>query len=189
MAAARVSGSPTARAQAAYAGGLAIANGPGRDAVREGLALLDESTALASAAGSPWMRCFALTESCWLRARLEDVGPALVGYREVVETWFQSGDWANQWLSLRQLAGVLATVGRDEEAAVLFGAVASAGARTALPFGPADALDIDALGTQVDGRLGSGRAVAHRQKGARLRDEAVVAIALEAIDAILLSGQ
>ena len=74
-----------------------------------------------------WMRAFAMTELLWLRARRGETGPALEGYRDVVETWYRGGDWANQWLSLRQLAGVLAALGHDEDAALLFGAVDAAG--------------------------------------------------------------
>src|SRR3546814_18887493 len=76
------------------------------------------------------MRAFALTQSLWLRAGLGDTATALRGYREVVETWYRGGDWANQWLSLRQLAGVLASAGRAEQPALLFGAVSGAGATT-----------------------------------------------------------
>ena len=102
-----------------------------------------------------------------------------------METWFQSGDWANQWLSLRQLAGILASVGRDEDAALLFGAVIAAGARTALPFAPTDAEDLEELGRQLEHRLGSDRLAAHRRRGGMMRDESVVATALAAIDDLL----
>ena len=57
------------------------------------------------------MRAFAMTEAMWLRAGRGEPLEALRGYREVVETWFQGGDWANQWLSLRHVAGVLADPG------------------------------------------------------------------------------
>ena len=103
----------------------------------------------------------------------------------MVETWFQSGDWANQWLSLRQLAGILTSVGRDEDAALLFGAVIAAGARTALPFAPTDAHDLEGLGLQLEARLGSDRLAAHRRRGGMMRDESVVATALAAIDDLL----
>ncbi len=182
---ARRAGSPTALSQATYAAGLARASSGDPAATADGLELLDESIAQATAAGNRWMRAFAMTEAMWLRARSGETEAALTGYREVVETWFQSGDWANQWLSLRQLAGILASVGRDEDAALLFGAVIAAGARTALPFAPADAEDLEELGRQLEARLGSERLAAHRRRGGMMRDESVVATALAAIDHLL----
>jgi predicted ATPase/DNA-binding SARP family transcriptional activator/tetratricopeptide (TPR) repeat protein len=185
MCAARSAGSPTALSQATYAAGLACSSAGSPASVREGLALLDESRDLATSAGNRWMRAFALTESMWLRARLGETGDALAGYREVVETWYQSGDWANQWLSLRQLAGILASVGRDEDAALLFGAVTAAGARTALPFAPTDAEDLEELSRELEQRLGPETLAAHRRRGGMMRDESVVATALAAIDDLL----
>lgn len=183
--AARRAGNPTSLSQASYAAGLAHSSLGDPGSVRDALVLLEESVTHAATAGNRWMQAFAMTEAMWLRARLGDTEGALIGYREVVETWFQSGDWANQWLSLRQLAGILAAVGRDEDAALLFGAVTAAGARTALPFAPTDAEDLEELGRQLESRLGAERLTAHRRRGGMMRDESVVAIALAAIDELL----
>jgi hypothetical protein len=180
--AARRAGSPTAAAQAAYATGLALSARNSSSAAAEAVTVLDESAALAAGAGNRWMEAFALTEAMWLRSRRGETAEALHGYRRVVETWFQSGDWANQWLSLRQLAGILASVGRDEEAALLFGAVLAAGASAALPFAPTDAEQLDELGRELERRLGSEVLAGHRRRGAMMRDESVVATALAAID-------
>src|SRR5690606_36224130 len=105
----------------------------------QALALLDSAAELAGSVGGRWMRAFALNQAMWLRAQQGDTEAALRGYREVVETWYRGGDWANQWLSLRQLAGVLASAGHEEDAALLLGAVSAAGATAALPFAPFDA--------------------------------------------------
>jgi predicted ATPase/DNA-binding SARP family transcriptional activator len=183
--AAERAGSPTALAQSAYATGLARSSRGGAAEIRSGLALLDEAADRATEAGNRWLRAFALTESLWLRARLGETELALAGYREIIETWHQSGDWANQWLSLRQLAGILAAVGRDEDAALLFGAVTAAGVRAALPLSPPDGDDLEGLARGLEQRLGSDVVAASRRRGELLRDEAVVATALAAIDEVL----
>ena len=105
-----------------------------------------------------------------------------LGYRQVVVKWFQGGDWANQWLSLRHLAGIFAEIGRDEEAALLFGAVDAAGASAALPFSPPDADLLDSVARRLTARLGSSAAAEARRRGAMMRDDATVAAALQTID-------
>ena len=170
-------GSPTARAQAAYASGLALATAD----VAAALDRLDHAATLADSVGNRWMRAFAMTEAMWLRAGRGETITALHGYRHVVDTWFQGGDWANQWLSLRHLAAIFADVGRDEEAALLFGAVEAAGASTALPFSPTDAEQIAAVAHALGERLGPSATAEATRRGANMRDDATVAAALRTI--------
>ena len=183
LVAAAASGSPTARAQATYATALAAAHVHPDEA----LALMEEAAALADSVGNRWMRSFARTEAMWLRAKRGESDLALAGYRDVVATWFRGGDWANQWLSLRHLAGILADLGRDGDAAMLSGAVEAAGAAAALPFAPADADDLIELSRRLAERLGNDALAEAKRRGARMRDDAAVALALGAIDS-LLSG-
>ena len=174
-------GSPTAMSQAAYAAGLAAADTSPEDALR----LLTESAELADSVGNTWMRSFARTEAMWLRARGGELDEALSGYREVVGTWFRGGDWANQWLSLRHVAGILATAGRDDEAALLIGAVQAAGAAAALPFAPLDADELDELTRDLAHRLGDDALAEAGRRGASMRADAAVALALGTIDSLL----
>lgn len=177
-------GSETALARAAYAAALPL----GSTDPAAGVALLDRAGELAGSVGSRWMRAFALTQAMWLRAQLGDAEAALRGYREVVETWYRGGDWANQWLSLRQLAGVLASVGRYGDAALLLGAVSAAGATSALPLASSDADELERLSEAVAVGLGDAAIVEVRRRGAGIRDEAVVGLALDTIDAVLTTG-
>lgn len=176
--AAQQAGSATALSQAMYAAGLAC----GTTGADEALELLDGAASLAASVGNRWMRAFAMTEAMWFRARRGETASALQGYREVVETWYRGGDWANQWLSLRQLAGILATVGRDDEAALLFGAVAGAGAAAALPIAPTDVDELQEMSAGLERRLGPDAMLLARRRGGAMRDDAVVATALAAID-------
>ena len=176
-------GSGTAEAQALYATALARAAAGGEDAA----ALLERAADVAGTAGNRWMRAFAMTEAMWLTARRGDARAALLGYGDVVETWYRGGDWANQWLSLRQLAGTLASMGRDEEAAVILGAVDAAGATTALPFAPSDARDLQLIAEDLGQRLGADAVERARREGRTMRDDMVVDAALAAITAAVTS--
>ncbi len=178
-------GSPTALAQATYALGLAIAT----DDPAGALALLEDAARLADSVGNRWMRSFAGTEALWLRARRGELDAALAGYREVIDTWYRGGDWANQWLSLRHLAGILAAQGRDEAAALLSGAVEAAGAASALPFLPRAVEDLDSLSAALAARMGREAFDAARSRGARLRADAAVTLALRAIDVSTTPGR
>jgi predicted ATPase/DNA-binding SARP family transcriptional activator len=177
-------GSPTALAQATYALGLAVAT----DDPAGALALLEEAARLADSVGNRWMRCFARTEAMWLRAGRGELDIALAGYREVIDTWFRGGDWANQWLSLRHLAGILAAQGRDEAAALLWGAVEAAGAASALPFLPRAVEELDDLSAGLVARMGRDAFDAARRRGVRLRADAAVTLALRAIDVSATPG-
>ena len=55
----------------------------------------------------------------------------------MIETWYRGGDWVNQWLSIRHLFGILHQIGLLEDAAVVHGGLATAGAVSAMPFEPA----------------------------------------------------
>lgn len=172
---------PTALAQASYAAGLASVHRHPDEA----LEWLERAATLADSVGNVWMRSFALTEAMWLRARRGEVDRALRGYRSVVQTWFAGGDWANQWLSIRHLAGILSTCGRDEAAALLAGAISSAGADLALPIDPRAAAELDQLQQDLASRLGALSMQRAFKMGESMRDDAIVRLALEAIDSVV----
>ena len=177
LAAARLSGSPTALAQAAYAGGLAREQSQPELA----LALLEQSATYAEQVGNRWVRAFALTEILWLRARQGHALDAAAGYLDVIEVWYRGGDWANQWLSLRHVFGLLAALGRDHAAVVLHGALHAAGATDAMPFEPHDMRLLRETVADLQGRLGSEAFDAAVAEGSRLRGREVVAFALAEI--------
>ena len=148
--AAERAGSPTALAQANYARGLAIESVDPAQAFE----YLVRSSQLAAGAGNRWIEAFALTEVHWLQARRGEPMRALRGYADVVDLWYRGGDWANQWLSLRRVLGILLDVQMFEPAAVLHGALTAVGASRAMPFEPADAesleTNLDALRSRLD---------------------------------------
>lgn len=180
QAAANASGSPTAKAQAMYALGLAL---EGTDSA-ESLELLRASADSAAAAGNRWIESFARTEVWWLEARMGDPLAGLAGSATVIESWYRGGDWANQWLSLRHVFGILHQLDDHRAAAILHGALTAAGAAYALPFEPADAERLDALVLALRTQLGPKPFAAAVREGAAMPDAALVAFVLRRIAAL-----
>lgn len=178
---AEASGSATAFAHAYYARGFALTE----TAPDEAISCFELSATRADSVGNRWMRSFARTELYWLRAKRGETEVALEGYRELIATWFRGGEWANQWLSLRQLAGILGRLGQDTDAALLFGAIDAAGATSALPLSPAEASELGAESRAMLDRLGEDEFRTLTAKGASMREDAAVDFALQAISRAL----
>jgi hypothetical protein len=178
-AAAIESGSPTALAQADYARATSVA----ADDPARALALFDRSAQRGESVGNRWIRAFALTESLWIRARQGDPVGALAGYRDVIDTWFRGSDSANLWLSLRYVAAILASLERDEPAAVLYGALEAAGAVAALPLEPSNADEFALAIKQVTERLDPTVLADAVEQGRTLGDDAAVRYALRELEA------
>jgi hypothetical protein len=106
-----------------------------------------------------------------------------VGYRDVLDTWFRGSDSANLWLSLRYVVAILASLERDEPAAVLYGALEAAGAIAALPLEPSNA---DGFALAVKGmreRLGETVFTDAIEQGRAMGDDAAVRYALAELEA------
>lgn len=177
-------GSPTARAQADYALGLALENTDGAEA----LACLERASAAAAAAGNRWIEAFALTEVHWMRAKRGDHEEALIGYADVIDTWYRGGDWANQWLSLRRVLGILLDVGALQPAAVLHGYLAAVGVSDALPFVPQDADELTENVAQLRSQLGPGEFADAVRRGSRMKDAEVVTFVKRLITQLTTEG-
>ena len=169
VAAATECGSPTAHAGAAFALGLTFEK---TDPVRA-LELLDRSVQQAESVGNRWITAFALTESLWIRAQHGDGLDTLARFRDVIDTWFRGGDWANQWLSLRHVFAIFVALEHDEAAATLYGALDAAGAMRALPLEPTTADEFDQAVERLVSRYGTSFDDA-RERGRAMRDEEVV---------------
>ena len=99
---------------------------------------------------------------------------ALDGYAEVIDTWYRGGDWANQWLSIRRVLGILVELGALEPAAVLHGALTAVGAAEAMPIAPADAERRSGSVADVRRRLGPATFADAVRRGASFRDREIV---------------
>jgi hypothetical protein len=168
--AAATSGSPTALAQALYAGGVALtASDPGGATDQ-----LQRAAEVARDAGNRWIQAFALTEVLWLEASQGRPREALHRYADVIDLWYRGGDWANQWLSLRHVFGILVQLRAEFGAATLHGALTAAGAAYALPFGAVDAEHISSLVDDLRKQLGGAAFASAVRRGASLTDGEIV---------------
>ena len=98
------SGSPTAHAQASYALGLALEStnpARSRDTPRTAPSSSRVRPATDGSRRSRSPRC------CGSQAREGEPREALARYADVIDLWYRGGDWANQWLSLRHVFGIL----------------------------------------------------------------------------------
>ena len=135
------------------------------------------------AVGNRWIRAFALTESLWIRARAgRGRARRSSGYRDVIDTWFRGSDWANQWLSLRYVFAILESLGRDEAAAMLYGALEAAGVMQALPLEPSNADEFAHAVERLSARLDPTVFADAVERGRILRDDELVRAVLREID-------
>jgi predicted ATPase/DNA-binding SARP family transcriptional activator len=162
--------SPTARAQALYATGFALTT----TQPEEAKVALQEAADIASNAGNRWIQAFALTEVLELEASQGRPREALGRYTDVIDLWYRGGDWANQWLSLRHVFGILVQVRADLGAATLHGALTAAGAAYALPFRAADVERENLLVDELRSRLGRAAFASAVKHGASLSDGEIV---------------
>jgi predicted ATPase/DNA-binding SARP family transcriptional activator len=178
--AATATGSPTALAQAEYARGLALRS---TDITASDIHLR-RSAELGERAGNRWIRAFALTEVHWLSARQGDLIGGLAGYADVIDTWHRGGDWANLWLSLRHVFGILTQLEHHEIAAVLHGALVAAGAAYALPFEPGDAERLEQQAQLLRRVLGPAPFATAVRRGTAMGDSETVSFVQSAITGV-----
>lgn len=184
VAQARAIGNPTALACALYSLGLTVAP---LDADRA-TSMLEEAVNHGTVATNRWIVAFARTELVSLAGRRGDLDGALRLARDVIDSWYRAGDWANQWLTLRHVAGVLAQRGNHEEAAVLSGAVRVASAELAMPIEASDMRRVGAILDRLPGALGSEPFADADSRGAAMAPENLVHWTLEVIERILAGG-
>jgi predicted ATPase/DNA-binding SARP family transcriptional activator len=164
------SGSPTALAQALYAQGLTLKSTSPLEATVE----LQRAADIARDVGNRWIQAFALTEVLWLEARQGRPRQALARYIDVIDLWYRGGDWANQWLSLRHVFGILVQLRADLAAATLHGALAAAGSAYALPFEAVEAQRINVLADDLRERLGAAAFASAVRRGSSLSDGEII---------------
>jgi hypothetical protein len=179
---ARRCGSPTSLAQATYAFGLALETSDERVAA----GLLAQSADVAAKAGNRWVQAFARTEVLWLEARQGSPRTALAGFAGVIDLWFRGGDWANQWLSLRHVFGILIQLQDHRAAATLHGALTAVGASYALPFEPSHAERDTELTSLLREQLGVADFALAVRRGASMRDGEIIEFTQDRIAALAL---
>ncbi len=148
--------SPTLIAFSEYiAGEIDSTTGRGDRAERHYAHAID----LARTAGATFLEGIATVGRLSLLAHSNRIGEALRGYDEVINYWARTGNWIQQWTTLRNLAALLHDLGEHEPATALINAaehapdaplVGDAGSHRPIVMAPSDATAAPPLGrTQV----------------------------------------
>ena len=162
---------PTVQAFCDYGGGeIRIDTDP-----VEALSLLERARTTARAVGNRYLAAIAGVSSVSCAARAGDPDDALGGFAPLLDYFDRTGSPAQQWTTIRSLIETLSLVGRDEAAAILYGALAAS--PNALPLIGTDAARIDGVVTTLEARLGRSRFERLAAEGAGLGDEAALAYA------------
>jgi predicted ATPase/DNA-binding SARP family transcriptional activator len=172
---------PTSVASALYAQAMTcVSLDPGRAA-----SMLEEASEQGARVGNRWMVAFARTELVSLAARRGDLDEALRLADAVIDIWYRGGDWANQWLTLRHVAGVFAQRGDHVRAATLHGALRVASAEHALPIEASDMRRLAGIREFLPDALGPTALADAEAVGASMPGDAVVRYTREAIADVL----
>jgi predicted ATPase/DNA-binding SARP family transcriptional activator len=175
QAAAAASGAPSALALVSWAmGEITATTDPGQARQH-----LQRAAALAKPAGSRLVASLADVSLATLHARRGDTATALRHYQRVIPEWRQAGAWTPQWVTIRTLIDLLARVGSCHDAAILYGAAASASSG-APPYG-ADADRLRRSAARLRGHLTAAEFRSCIDDGERLDATQVIDLALEAI--------
>jgi predicted ATPase/DNA-binding winged helix-turn-helix (wHTH) protein len=116
----RRSGSPTDLASASVAQGFAS-----RHDDEGALDAFVTADRLARSVGNRWMSAFARTESSGLLVARGELVRGCAGLADVVDVWYRSGEWAQQWHTMSRCLIGLDRIGQPEVAAQLLGAIES----------------------------------------------------------------
>lgn len=108
--------SPTMLGFAAYVGGE-IDNLAGHPDRAE--AHYERSIDLARSSGASFLVAIAAVGLLTVRVDGGHIREALYGYRDLIDYWERSGNWTQQWVTLRNLAQLLRQLGDEEPAALL----------------------------------------------------------------------
>ena len=122
--------SPSALALVSWVSGE-IAIGTSPDQARHDL---QRAVVLAKSAGSRFIDGLSRVALATLDARHGDVTIALGHYEQAIREWQRAGAWTPMWVTIRTLVELLIRAGAHRDAAILYGAVTSAGSG-APPFG------------------------------------------------------
>jgi predicted ATPase/DNA-binding SARP family transcriptional activator len=102
-------------------------------------------------------------------ARVGDPAAALLQYAEVIDHWRRHGARNMQWATVRTFVELLARMGRDDDAARLYGAMSASA--SAPPLAGADATRISEALDSLRRRLGQARLARLCTEGAGLSDD------------------
>lgn len=172
-------GNPTMTAWARYFRGELLMERDPQSAVT----LFDEAIRLAASVSNRFLVGIAGISATSLHARYGEPREALLGFRDVIDTFRQGGDWTHLWTGLRSLVELFTRIGADHAAAVLHAAVI--GADTAAPVYGADAERLETVAACLQRRGGPEAMTVALERARAMTDEQAVAFARAEIDRAL----
>ena len=164
-------GSPTMKAVVLYAQGESLLEVDPQRA----LAPIEQTLELAASVDNVFMQGLALVSATSLRGRHADPRVALRLFEDVIQHWRRDGNWPRQWLTLRNLVELIARVGADEPAAVLYGACTASPTSPQI-YGP-EVQRLEGVVATLLCRLGQEAFDQARRRGASLSDDQAVSFA------------
>lgn len=179
---ARATGNPTLIAWATYAMGEALM---AYDAERA-LAILEEAAVIAQSVDAQFIVGIALLSATSLRGRLDGPEEALPGYLDLIARWRRAGNWAQQWVLLRNLAELLSRLGSRIAAATLLGAIEASGTPSPVRGPQAERLAQVAAG--LERHLGFAGVAEAMGRGRSMSRTGAVDIALEEIERLMATS-
>ena len=139
------------------------------------LAPIEQALDLAASVDNVFMKGLALISATSLRGRHAEPHVALRLFDDVIQHWRRDGNWPRQWLTLRNLVELIARVGADEPAAVLYGACTASSTSPQI-YGP-EVHRLEGVVATLVSRLGQEAFDQARRRGASLSDEEAVSFA------------
>jgi hypothetical protein len=167
---------PDLAAWATYAAGEALMD---RDPVRAS-ELMEEALALARKGRDRLVVGVAMVGAASLRLRLDQPGPALALFREVIAHWRQLGIRTMLWTTLRNVVALLSTLDATTDAAVLLGVIRTRA--TAAPIYGADQDWLETLEQVLRARLGAGPFARATARGSGMSDDEALRFVARALD-------
>ena len=173
-----VQAGPAVRAFSWYVRGECLAEPEPQTAVT----VVEEAAVLASHCGAWFVEGVARLTAASVRGRHEDPANVVAAYADLLRHWRRSGNWTQQWTTLRNLVEVLVQLEADDVAVAI--AAAAEVEPTAAPTFGTESARLERAVTAARDRLGSERFEAARARGHRLHGHQAVDLALDTVDGI-----
>jgi predicted ATPase/DNA-binding SARP family transcriptional activator len=169
--------SPSARSFAAFVlGELAATCSPQQAKVH-----LERALHLADTVNNRFVAALArVTLASLVRDGEGDVGPTAEHYKSALASWDHIGARCTQWVTIRNVVGLLTENAAFEQAATLYGAVIAAA--SASPLYGADRAKMDRVRATLDRELGTSKTTELAARGGQLTNDDIIAYTMESLD-------
>jgi len=147
------------------------------------LDLLAESREVAGSSGNEFIAGVSAVSIASVLGRHGDLKRALRSFRDVVDRWRRTGNWMQQWTTLRNLGDLFVRLGEDELAALFHGATVR-DEDVASVYGP-EAARLERARRLLDERLGTASLRTLLTRGRLMTGEDCIALAAREIDRLL----